>query len=137
MVSFEDDEGEVFLSLGDESGDESNQDHEFLYVLVNTSDSALGYQLSYVPTSSEGPPPPGASAASASSSTSTVRLDPTKERLRDVRAGRGPVAAQSAAARILGFRRGRVSPGVRVRSSTAETDGSSWSARPCGRSATR
>jgi hypothetical protein len=82
VVQYEDDDGEVFLDLSDESSEESNQDHEFLYVIINYGASSLGYQLSYVRSETddgaEGPPPP-------SRSTMHPTLSQARQRLRDAR----------------------------------------------------
>ncbi|HCH61817.1 MAG TPA: hypothetical protein DFR83_03355, partial [Deltaproteobacteria bacterium] len=120
VVGFEDDEGEVFLALGDSTGDESNQDHEFLYVIVNTADSKLGYQLSYVPESTDGPPPPSVDLTPAS-----VRVDPATARLREaIRAGRiGPATPPSPPPpEFTDSDVGLSRQEFRVRSSTEEAD---------------
>ncbi len=91
VLNYEDDEGKVFFDLADATGDESNQDQEFLFVIVNKSESDLGFQLSYLRSESSeaaGPPPPGASRAAV------PQLSPSRQNLRDaIHAGRlGPAS---------------------------------------------
>ena len=80
VVDYQDVDGVANIDLSDASGD-SNQDQEFYMVVVNTTDSEVGYQLRYYDAAqAERPAPPSTDGA-------TLRPRPTRSPM-----PRGPIA---------------------------------------------